>query len=509
LEIRDSKSVYLEMNASVSATPDTIAPKGKVIASLWMLLAASVCVLLLRKLVHQSFFFDGGIYASLARNLAEGTGSAWRLHFSNTLFAVFSEHPPLMMWLESLGFMVFGDTIAVEKSFSLLTFAVSGMLLFKIWTRLHDGDPLMQRAAPLALFMTLVAGRVNWGFANGMLENLLTVFTLCAILLVVTAYDARLNASAIRRMALVFGAGVAIVLALLTKGPVGLFPWAAPMLYWMALRRPAFSAVVLDSIIIAGVIVLFFLLLWSFDESREASQRYLSAQLLSSLVGERGYNGGGLAAFRKILLGNGYSLLILALVFAAGSLWRRASIDPALRRDRLQRSVFLLLVGCSASLPIAISPRVANFYFNPSLPYFSAGLCALCAPVLMEGLGKLREKGQSRLWMASIGALALGVVVVGVNVGRLGVDRQTIMTARKIVDVVCSGAMPCDETISACGKVLEDWALHTYMQRYYKISIADTSTEIAKYLVSDDSCGPYPVYTDTGTDISPYRLLRH
>ena len=100
--------------------------------SLWILLCGAICLQILVQLVHVSMFFDGGIYATLARNLAEGRGSMWAPYFSDTLFPTFAEHPPLMFWLQAIGFALFGDSIAVEKGFSVVTFIISAVLLFQI-----------------------------------------------------------------------------------------------------------------------------------------------------------------------------------------------------------------------------------------------------------------------------------------------------------------------------------------------------------------------------------------
>lgn len=498
----------MTISASGPSGPQT--PSRKVVTSLWILLAASVCSLLLVKLVQLSFYFDGGIYAGVARNMAEGVGSAWSPYFSQTLFPVFAEHPPFMMWVESLGFMVFGDTIAVEKSFSLLTFAVAGVLLFKMWMRLHDGDVVMQRAAPIALFMVLIAGRMKWGFANGMLENQLIIFTLSAVLLIVTAYDRRLGVSSLSRVSLIACAGLAISLAVFTKGPVGLFPLATPAIYWFCFRRPSFAAVVLDSLILVAIVVLLFLVLWSFDASREATQRYLAAQLLPSLAGDRGNFGGGLSAVRNLIGVNGYSFAITALVLVVFRRWNMAVPDAVLRKKRMQSAAFLLLVGCSASFPILASPRVTNFYFNPSLPYFSTGFCVLCAPVLLGGLSRLGERWQNRLWIASSVFLAASVVIVGLNFGRMGGDKRVIENASAIAEAVCGASKTaCRQTVSACGKVWEDWPLHTYLQRYYKVSMAPEPSAAIKYLVADESCQLDSTYAATGVKLFPYRLLQH
>ncbi|MCJ8238720.1 ArnT family glycosyltransferase [Peteryoungia algae] len=293
-------------------------PSQKVMTAIWMLLGAAICLEVLATLVQQSMFFDGGIYAALARNLAEGRGSMWAPHFSETLFPVFAEHPPLMIWLQAIGFGVFGDTIAVEKGFLLITYVLSAILLFHVWMRLNRDDLSMQRAFPFALLLTLISGRVNWTFVNGMLENLVTVFSLAAVLLLLVAYERPSPMSIAGRLAMMIGVGLAVSLSLLTKGPVGLFPLAAPAIYWLVVRRPNFLTMVIDSLVILSVISLFMLTLYSFDASREAVNRYLEILLFSSLNGERGHNGGGSwNVIRKLLIANGYSFAIVTLAALA------------------------------------------------------------------------------------------------------------------------------------------------------------------------------------------------
>lgn len=482
-------------------------PSQTVINAVWILLLAAVCLQILVQLVHVSMFFDGGIYATVARNLAEGRGTMWAPHFSETLFPTFAEHPPLMFWLQAIGFSIFGDTIAVEKSFSLLTFVISAALLFKIWMRLNKDDVVIQKAFPLALVMALIAGRVNWGFANGLLDNLLAVFSLTAVLLVVIAYDRPSPAFSAKRLALLVLAGLAICFSLMTKGPVGLFPLATPAIYWLVFRRPAFFVMVLDSVVILTVIVLFVTILYAFDASREAVDRYLAAQLFASLRGDRGYYGGGLYVFRKILGVNGYSLAILALASLAS--WRLGlgRSDSAIRSQRFKRAAFLILIGMSASLPIGFSPRVANFYFNTSLLFYSAGFAILVAPVFMEALARLGERQIKVLRFGSLILLAASIVMVFLNVGRLGADARTIEQAAAIEELACTHETDCKPLISVCQTAWQDWALHTYMQRFYKISIAKQADIDADFVIADESCSNLPGRKDTGIDISPYLLL--
>lgn len=479
---------------------------------LWLLAAAAVALLSLAQLVQVSMFFDGGIYATVARNLAIGRGEPWRLHFSDTLFPLFSEHAPLMMWLQALGFVVFGDHIAVEKGFSLAMFAIALVLLHRIWSTLHADDPTMRAAFPFAVVLLLVSGRVGWGFANGMLENPLTVFTLAAVLAILVARgDAARDRPALR-WALMAAAGVAVVLAVLTKGPVGLFPLATPALHWIVFRRSALRTVIVDTLVMAAVVGLAFGALWSVEAAREAINRYLDAQLRSSLSGQRGRYGGGLLVVPKLLGINGTAIVIVSLLWVAGRRRVPGAAEAALRPARRRRAAFLLLVALSASLPIGLSPRVSNFYFNPSVCFYASCLATLGAPTLMAALAGLGARGRTLLTAGASLALLAAVVVVVRNVGTPGVDARTIAQAAAIAARACPGpdapdATRCRTTIAACGPVWEDWALHTYLQRVHRLSLAKAAEVEATLVVTDAGCPVAPGYRDTGVDVAPYRLL--
>jgi 4-amino-4-deoxy-L-arabinose transferase-like glycosyltransferase len=479
-----------------------------IVKSTWTLLLALVFFQVIAQTLNYSFFFDGGIHSAAARNLVEGKGSLWSPYFNETLFPVFSEHPPLMIWLQAVGFWIFGDTIVVEKTFSFLTFLASGFLLYKLWSLLNDDDHFVQQAAPFALALTLIAGRVNWSFYNGMLENLVVVFSLSAVLLIVLAYRPPQPASTLKRVSLVGSAALLICLAVMTKGPVGLFAFAAPAIYWLTLRGPKLSVVIIDTLIMAAIIAAFFVTLWQFADARAAIERYLDAQVFASLSGDRGSSGGGLYALRKILGVNGYALAVVLLAFIAARIWSIPHTDPKHQKSRYQRAAFLLIIGLSASLPIAISPRVYNHYFTPSLPFFTAGLTILAAPILMTALRGMSGQWQGRLKVISIALLVIGIGYAAGNFKRGGADGQIIDNAAKIAAVVCENEQDCGVTISACDELWRDWALHTYMQRYYKVSIAKAPPPEAAYMIADEQCSIPHGFTDTNAGTETYRLFK-
>ena len=477
-------------------------------SSVWILLCSLFCLMILARIVQLSINLDGGVYATLARNLAQGQGSAWALHFSDTFFNVFAEHPPLMMWLEAINFTIFGDSIAVEKGFSLLTFFVSAALLFRIWMRLNKDDPLMQRAFPIALLLLLFSGRVSYGYANGLLENLLSIFSLTTVLLIIIAYDRPSPIFSPLRMALMSAAGLFICFSMLTKGPVGLFPLAVPAIYWLIFRRPKLMAVIIDILIFLVIITLFLVLIYSFTESREGLERYLTAQLLPSLRGDRGSFGGGYNVLRKIIGINGFSIILVALTAYLGRRFGLGNKDIEAEQIRRKQAIFLLVVGLSASLPLGLSPRVTNFYFNPSLFFYSAGFCLLAAPAIMTALAKLRERATRFLWCGSVFTLMISIAVVITNFGRPGEDEEIIKLTTSINQFVCRGDVNCKPVISACDTVWRNAIIHTYMQRWFNTSIAKIEDIKADFLIGDESCRNTLGYLDTTLEISPYFLLQ-
>jgi 4-amino-4-deoxy-L-arabinose transferase-like glycosyltransferase len=494
----------------VSAQTDMPTSDARVILQLktvlWLILAIFICLTILARLVQLSMFFDGTIYASIARNMAQGHGTPWTPYFSNGLFSAFAEHPPLMMWLEAIGFLIFGDTIAVEKCFSFLTLLASGLLLTEIWKRLHRNDAWMAAMAPFALLMAVIPGRVSWAFANGMLENQLTAFSLAALLLVVIAYE-QPEEMGRKRLLLIAASGAFTVLCVATKGPVGLFPLAAPGLHWLSLRQISWRHALWDTLLLTLVVTAAFVILWQFEEPRDAIRRYLSVQLLPSLNGQRGHNGAGWAAVRTFLRVSAYPITAASILLITAHGLGIKVLDGFEQHElRLRRAAFLVSVGFSASLPLLLSPRVSSFYFNPALIYLSAGLSVILTPALVGVFSRLSLNGRSRLQLILVLFLAGAVLSVAANFGRPGGDRPAIENASRIADTACGGDGRC--AVSGCGSVLQDWALHAYLQRHHKASLEDDADTPHRFLVVGANCQENTEgFRETGVELERYRLL--
>src|SRR5919112_6909966 len=97
--------------------------------------AAVMAALILPRIAQRGMFLDGVTYAVIARNMAAGAGSLWRPYFSDTLYPVFFEQPPLGLAFQSLAFRALGDHLFVERAFSVLIFAITALLVTAIWRR--------------------------------------------------------------------------------------------------------------------------------------------------------------------------------------------------------------------------------------------------------------------------------------------------------------------------------------------------------------------------------------
>ncbi|HEX8049485.1 ArnT family glycosyltransferase [Rhizobium sp.] len=486
---------------------------------LWKLLAIILCLKILRPLVTQTMFFDGLIYASVARNMADGTGSPWRPAFSQALFPLFAEHPPLAMWLQAVAFRAFGDTTWIEKSYSLLTALLSGLIMLGIWRRLTEKDLPLRSAGILALIFSLIAGRLSWAYANNMLENTLIVFTSTPIWLIVEAYSPPCASKFTSRLPYMIVAGALTFLAIITKGPVGLFPLAAPVLFSICFGRPSVRTAAVDTAIMVTVAAGMLALLLLDPEAGAYADRYLHYQLFASLAGERGGTSGGWHGLWSLFRVNFFPLLLAALILSARLYSRHsrpatACISPELRQKRYRNAAFLFAIGLSASLPLLVSPRLNSFYFNPSIPYFAAAAATISAPVLLSQIRSLNEVRLRRLNLLMLAGMVAAALSVILAVGKTGSDKIKIADAQKIADHICSVAGRCQPIVAACGSVGEDWQLHAYLERYYHVSLKKDDLSVRDdtpfLLVSHDCPTPSSTaYHDIDARLSSYRLFRH
>ena len=224
---------------------------------------------------------DGVTYATIARNLAVGIGDFWHPYYTATLLHPFHEQPPLGFLLEGMFFTVLGDRWWVERLYSVLTVVPTIGVLVLIWRRLLAGAPY-QRFSWLPILFWIVMPAWFWIYRHNYLENTLGMFTALAVY-------ASLRAAGDRRWwaAWTILSAAALVAALGSKGPVGLFPAVTPVIAWLTLRRTSFSGAVGLQLALVAALAMLSGLVWMHQPAREFLSAYYDKQLLISLQGAR------------------------------------------------------------------------------------------------------------------------------------------------------------------------------------------------------------------------------
>jgi 4-amino-4-deoxy-L-arabinose transferase-like glycosyltransferase len=435
----------------------------------WVLLIA----LTIPRMWQHGMFLDGLIYASVSRNLAAGDGSLWAPSHSATDDAPFFEHPPLGFWLEGVGFRIFGDSFLVERGFSLLVFGLHALLIMAMWRRL-----LPARYDWIPLLFWILPEVVTWSVVNNMLENTQALFTTVAVYCLIRTIG---DSSARTQCGWSMLAGVSVVAATLTKGPVGLFPIAVPLLLPL-LPRARSHRLLLVWTSMTAVVVAAAMTLAVLPAPRHALAEYLRRQLVPSLRGERevasarfpflSYLGAGILARMAI---------VAATIVAIG-----ARSAPALGRMN-PITWFFLLTGVMASLPIAMSPKMAGHYFVPAVPFFALAAASLVMPAV-DRYAWIRAEGKRHMPLILAAALLVATIVVPVVRGPIEPrDLETVASLDAIASAIPRGAI-----VGTCREEQFDWSFATYLQRFFRVSLEAKDAAVDGWFVSPKGACPPP-----------------
>lgn len=422
-------------------------------------------------MTQKSMFLDGAIYAVIARNMSVDVGTFWSPTYTETLAPRWFEHPPLALGLESLAFRLLGDRAFVERAYSIAVFGLTGLLIVAIWRRLHPPGYEW-----LPLFLWVLPSIVTWAVVNNMLENTQTLFATAAVLFVLMAARATAPAAV---AACASAAGLASVCAMLAKGPVGSFPFAAPALLLLLPDRPKVGRLLVVTGVMGLAVAGCAAALLTSDAARHSIVAYLQTQLLPSLRGARETNADPLSAFKHLAMGVVLRMLVIGVVcWAVG---RRPANASSLRKSPAWA---LLAVGLSASLPIAVSPKMAGHYFLPAVPFFALGCGSLMLGPVQSIVLRAGRLAQGVLVLLGGGLIAASIVVPIVH-GPIE-PRDTEMMRN--FDAI-SAAMPRAVTIGTCEQLADDWGLHTYVSRFFQVSLDARGVPVnGWFLTSDEAC---------------------
>ncbi|OFY59288.1 MAG: hypothetical protein A2V50_07680 [Bacteroidetes bacterium RBG_19FT_COMBO_42_10] len=427
-------------------------------------------------LLSDGMFMDGVLYATMAKNLANGIGTFWQSHMSEIIFPAFINHPPLAIGLESIFFRILGDSRFVERFYSLLAIMLTGLIIVSIWKSLGKRSS----TGWLPLLFWIVMPSVTWATVNNMLENTMGIFICLSILFYIKSLKSN------RILYIILG-GVMLSLGFLTKGFVTFFPLVFPFFLWLFTRKTSFWSVITDSLLLVVSAVLPLILMFLFiPEYREVLPGYLAVTF--DLVGGVATKDSRFYIVYRLLMELLPSLGIIT-IFLIYCHIKKIGLNQLSGNLSLAASFFCL--GLCGVLPIMITKVQSGYYLLTSLPFFAISLSLLIIPNVQNVLERINYKS-SGYKIAGIALLSAGIILSVSFSGHINRDKNKIKDMRVII-----ARLPESTTVNILPDMGTDWSLHAYYARYKNISLDPDLNNKHEYLLINNV-----LYSDT----IPYRF---
>lgn len=430
-------------------------------------------------LLTRGMFMDGLIYTSVAANMAEGVGSFWYPVYTATQFPQFYEHPPLMMWLLSLWFRLFGTSMMAAKGYSVAVVLLTAALTVGGWKQL--GFKTSLGWLPL-LMMTLIPD-VALAAHNNYLESTMTLFVLAAVWLVLRGKGVGWHLLA----------GVMLAAAFLTKGPTGLFPLALPALLWLFGTRKGFGQAAVGTLAMAAGLAAPMALLWfCVPDAQEFLHKYFDNQVIGGsqvLVTSRTY-------IVKTLFSHTAVVLVVALaVVLFGILKKSAPWRPT--RDSWRRFGLVFALALCGTLPMMVSTKQRAFYLLTVFPFV-----ALAVAALLEPLARHMEKHLQRpaMTVATVAVLIAAVITNALHYGKPGRDKAMLHDIDVMAAEVHDG-----ELVALAPELASNNSLHGYWYFYHRVTL-DANAQHRHLIAADDVADT--TYIEVPLTTEEYRLYR-
>lgn len=387
-----------------------------------LLIAAVAAALWLPNLFTYGMFMDGVINASVAKLYAQGTGSFFHLQERYYENGAYIGHPPLAFTMQGWFFRLFGTAYYMDKLYSMLC-ALMQLLLITLAWRTVVTDKKLKTYAWLPCLLWLVSPIISWGYSSNLLENSMGIYTTAALIAVLAYVRNGKRLFAMAALAAVF-----IFAAVLSKGPVGLFVLAAPIVLvevkggYTLKKAIFFSAIMLATfaLLLGGMLLL--------PGAQQLAIAYLKTQLSPSISSE-----GATLVNRLQLIPNLLKALLPILIVAATILIGKRWLP--FKDDRQERALGLrlILLGLCATLPIMLSNKQSAFYVVPAIPVFALAFALLIvSPVRMLCERLITSKARVGIAVLSTLCIAAMAVLCYANAGTAIRDKEMLQDIAEI-----------------------------------------------------------------------------
>ncbi len=415
---------------------------------------------------------DGVFDALFAHNLANGISSFWAPQTADYMHPDYWDNPQLSSYFLSLWFKALGDYYWVEKTYSLFCAIIQLLLIAMAWKIYFAGNESVKKQAWLPCLLFLIIPLTSWGYSNNLMENTMSIFTTSAVI----AFLLFLRSG--RNLFLYASIGGALIfLALITKGPVALFPLAVPFFFSLAEQELNWKKSGLYMLVQVAVTASIFAFVFAGGEPKVFLQNYMDVQLLRAIKpqADSGLIHWGIFVHLLLALIPLLSLAIISFLITRskengkGSFWMAGLV--------------FVLIGLSASAPIALSAKQNKHYLIPSLPLFALGFGCFILP-LVEWLKQKLPNVEGGKLLNGIKTTCV-VIVLGcgvyafVNAGNYARDKELLFDIEQVGKLSKN-----QKVIRTDWSLYSDWALRANLNRFFdkKICMPDEEAATSYYL---------------------------
>lgn len=437
-------------------------------------------------LFSDGMFMDGLYYSTIGRNMSEGIGSFWSPILTDTFGNPFYGHPPMAFRLQSVLFSIFGDSIQVERFYSLLCFVITAYFLVKIW-RFITGK---MDYAWLPLILWLICSKVLWAASNNILENTVSMFIYPAIFFMLKA-----TRSGVFLNTLI--AGFLVFCAVLSKGFVALYVWAFVFFYALFNEELKIGkSIAMTFLFIFGTLLPLTLVFFLLPDARLFIQNYMNTQILSSMDSVQ------TVSTRWFIVGEFFKNIAIPVVLSAIVVFLiKRKYESPLNLKYKSALPFFITALCGV-IPVMITMKQRSFYISTVYPLFAIGLALILLPVLKQKLDHWEDK-KGGVQKLALPLLVLCFMNIGIQMKRVGRDKKMIHDVRLILN-----ELEPHTTIDLCPKLRTRWSLYGYFMRYGYVSLKSNSNE-NQYYLGMKSCAPdSKIYDEVDLDLQWFRLYK-
>lgn len=442
----------------------------------WLLTACFIAMTFVPRSLDNYMFVDGLAYASIARNMAEGAGSFWRPYFADSFWLTynhscgfFCEHPPLMFGMQAALFRLLGDSTLVENLYNLLVLLASLFLISGIWRMLFRDHAGFRIQTWLPVLMWYGLRVVWWSMPNNLLDSTMAVFCLAAVHLQLKAFHSSRPAGYLLLSATM------VVCAAMTKGPVGLYPVAFPLIYGLVYERDNLITALLRSVSVFAISALLIGGILLYPPAWFLLSNYFEGQIIAALSGQRERVREDWTAhfyLLRLLLTN--ILPHLAVVGGLLLLRKPRKIKDLVPPHARYAATLAAITTGLILLPMLASVKQGDYYLMPALPF--VGLCFGAVAVQLVQVTFERFPGHFQSVVAAVSVALLSVMVY----------KSTHPESDRIAEISTelTRVVPPRSKVFLPPAVSMYAQIQTPFQRYAKLSIAFDPAQ-TRYLYFD------------------------